>query len=115
MEDVSLDWRTEMSERWWTLVAASLVGMPIVAGGETVPAGPEFQVNTYTTGNQEPYLRSICRADAGDFVIVWDSPQDGSQRGIFARRYDRSAVPQGAEFQVNGYTTGTQRGPSVAC
>jgi hypothetical protein len=37
---------------------------------------------------------------------------DGSS--IQARRYDASGIPQGAQFQVNTYTTSTQRTPQVA-
>src|SRR5206468_3571660 len=35
------------------------------------PLGPEFRVNTYTTGNQ--YQPSVASDSAGDFVVVWKS------------------------------------------
>jgi hypothetical protein len=50
----------------------------------------------------------------GDFVIAWVSsslvgtPQDGDAAGIFGQRYNAAGVAQGAEFQVNTYTTGYQ-------
>jgi hypothetical protein len=80
------------------------------------PLGPEFQVNTYTTG---PQLFPAVASDAlGDFVIVWQSGsyglgQDGDGAGIFGQRYDSAGLPVGTEFQVNTYTTDNQRQPSV--
>jgi len=50
------------------------------------PAGTEFQVNTYTAGNQ--VWPSVAMDANGNFVIAWDSQyQDGDQRGIFMKRY----------------------------
>ncbi len=79
-----------------------------------IPIGPEFQVNTYTTGSQ--YQQSIATDAAGNFVVVWASiGQDGSQGGIFARKYLAAGTPIGSsEFRVNAYTTGSQDAPSVA-
>jgi hypothetical protein len=76
--------------------------------------GPEFQVNTYTTSYQ--YSAAISSDSAGNFVVVWHSyAQDGSDRGIFARKYLASGTPVGSsEFRVNAYTTGAQKFPSVA-
>ena len=76
------------------------------------PVGAEFQVNTYTTGDQT--RPSIATGPFGNFVIAWTSyGQDGDSYGIFAQRYDSTGNPVGAEFQVNTYTTGDQTGPSV--
>jgi len=56
----------------------------------------------------------VVAADAdGDFVVAWEAP-DGSSSGIFAQRFDRDGVAQGAAFQVNTYTTSSQRWPAVA-
>lgn len=78
-----------------------------------VPSGSEFQVNTHTTGHQ---LHPSVAMDAnGDFVVAWESnPQDGSQYGVYAQRYNFAGVPQGGEFQVNTYTSSHQREVSVA-
>jgi len=82
-----------------------------------VAQGGEFQVNTYTTNRQkEP---SIAMDGDGDFVVVWESGdyyggQDGSDYGVYAQRYNAAGVVQGAEFQVNTYTTDGQRIPSIA-
>lgn len=77
-------------------------------------AGPEFQVNTYTT-NWQSYPQ-IGVSATGTFVMVWHSwGQDGSKAGIFARRYDSNgAALDPAEIQVNAYTTGSQEYPAVA-
>jgi hypothetical protein len=81
------------------------------------PLGTEFQVNTYTTGDQSD--PSIATDAAGNFVVVWSSSgyytaQDGSSSGIFAQRFDASGLPDGTEFQVNTYTASAQGNPSVA-
>jgi hypothetical protein len=75
--------------------------------------GPEFRVNTYTTGLQrEP---AVAMDSDGDFVIAWHSNvQDGNSLGIYAQRYDNAGLPLGVEFQVNTYTTGSQSNPAIA-
>jgi hypothetical protein len=47
-------------------------------------------------------------------IVVWQS-SDGSNVGIFGRRYDPAGNAVGsAEFRVNSYTTGLQHRPRVA-
>ncbi len=78
-----------------------------------VAQAEEFRVNTYTTGRQR--FASVAMDSDGHFVITWQSyGQDGDDYGIYAQRYDAAGVAQGAEFQVNTYTTETQRAPSIA-
>jgi hypothetical protein len=74
----------------------------------------EFRVNTFTTGNQND--PSIAMTGSGDFVVVWTSiGQDGSDKGIFARRFTSAGVPIDAqEFPVNTFTTSAQSYPAVA-
>jgi hypothetical protein len=77
-----------------------------------MPAGGEFHVNAFTTGHQ----RTPVVAPTGDgFVIVWasDLADDDPSYSIQAQRFDASGSPLGAQFQVNSYTTGVQRLPSV--
>ena len=51
----------------------------------------------------------------GNFVVAWQSnAQDGDSYGVYAQRYNSAAVAQGAEFQVNTYTTNSQRDPSIS-
>ena len=78
-----------------------------------MPAGSEFQVNTYTPYNQS--YPSISHATNGSFVVVWTSSgQDGSGYAIEGQRYDATGMPAGTEFQVNSYTTGYQNYPNVS-
>ena len=91
---------SQRARRWrWTPTATS--SSPGRAPARTAPAsastpsastprvcaqGGEFQVNTYTTGNQS-YPAVAMDAD-GDFVVAWTEPgQDGSGYGVFARRF----------------------------
>jgi len=82
-------------------------------GASGAAQGPEFRVNTYSSGSQ--YLPSVARAPDGRFVVVWTSDgQDGSSAGVFGQQFGASGAPQGPEFQVNTYTTSQQYRPSVA-
>ncbi|MBC7473643.1 MAG: hypothetical protein H7263_05080, partial [Candidatus Sericytochromatia bacterium] len=78
--------------------------------------GSEFHVNTYTTGDQRN--ASVAMDSAGDFVVAWQSYQEGpgSGDGVYAQRYTSATTltTQGSEFHVNTYTTGDQVTPSVA-
>ena len=51
-----------------------------------VPLGAEFQVNSYTTGDQS--FPAVASDPHGDFVVAWRSAnQDGNSFGIFGQRY----------------------------
>jgi hypothetical protein len=78
-----------------------------------VPLGSGFAVNTTTAGCQQ---RPAVAADrAGNFVVVWDSEgQDGSDRGVFARRFASDGSALGGEILVNQTMAGDQRAPRVA-
>ncbi len=77
------------------------------------PAGTEFQVNTFTAGQQD--YATVASAANGDFVVVWASDQqDGGGFGIFGRRYASSGAPLDSEFQINTYSIGKQSGPALA-
>jgi hypothetical protein len=57
--------------------------------------GGEFQVNTYTRGNQHEPAVAVSR---DGFVVVWQSNgQDRSGAGVFGRRYDWPAKPPAAK------------------
>jgi hypothetical protein len=66
------------------------------------PVGPQFQVNSYTTGGQ---LRPAVAIDSdGDFVAVWQiggTYSSGIDSGIRGQRYNSVGTAQGSEFQVN--------------
>jgi hypothetical protein len=77
-----------------------------------IPLGAEFQVNSYTTGGQ--YFPAVAMDPAGDFVVAWESSQDGDSEGIFARRFSSAGSALAGEFQVNSYTTAFQSRAAVA-
>jgi hypothetical protein len=63
------------------------------------PSGTEFQVSTATFGDQR---RSRVAAQSnGDFVLIWESQQDGSYWGVFGQRFGTAGARIGGEFQVN--------------
>jgi hypothetical protein len=73
----------------------------------------EFQVNTYTSGNQTN--AAVAFDDSGAFVIVWDSAgQDGAANGVFLQRFDSSGLAIAAELQVNTFTVNNQYDAGVA-
>ncbi len=93
-----------------------------VLGALTLPLGAavspqirlgEFQVNGRTLGAQ--YRPRVASDADGDFVVVWHSNgQDGSQLGVFGRRYSSVGAALASEFQVNAATMSSQYMPSVA-
>ncbi|HKC25760.1 MAG TPA: dockerin type I repeat-containing protein, partial [Thermoanaerobaculia bacterium] len=77
------------------------------------PRGPAFQVNTYTSYDQK--YPAVASDQYGDFMVVWESVQeDGSNFGIFGRRFDATGAPFGTDFRVNTYTTQGQYLPTIA-
>jgi len=75
------------------------------------PLDDEFQVNTYTTGNQ--FFPFVAMNGAGYFVITWWGTASQDYSGVYARRYDAGGNPFGGEFLVNTYTDGVQNGPTI--
>jgi hypothetical protein len=93
-----------------------IFGQFLGAAGDAV--GTEFRINTYTTDFQR--FPSVAGNANGEFVVVWESEpqqggvgQDGSDAGIFGQRYAADGSPEGAEFQLNSYTTDRQTLPDV--
>jgi hypothetical protein len=77
-----------------------------------VALGVEFQVNSFTAGNQ--WNPDLDLEQDGDFLIVWQSDnQDGSLVGVFGQRFNSSGAPHGPEFQLNQFFTASQAGPKV--
>jgi hypothetical protein len=79
------------------------------------PIGPEFRVNSSTTGIQSQ-AKVQMNPKQGSFVVVWASFVVGGAAGtdVFAQRYDAVGAPLGSNFVVNTYTTGVQNHPAVA-
>ena len=93
--------------------ALSLMLMAAPSGAQLViTAGLEFHVNTYTTGSQQ--RAAVAIESNGDFVVVWESEQDGSGRGVFGRRYTSEGAGLGGEFRINVRTEDHQWAPKVA-
>jgi hypothetical protein len=96
---------------------AAILGLLAWAGtavAAPVPLSPEFQVNSFTVGDQGYPV--VCRFDSGSFVAAWESYlRDGDSRGIAGQRFDSDGQPVGSEFLVNTFTLGGQQLPDIAC
>jgi hypothetical protein len=102
---------------WWCLrrLVSLAVGVLALTPLDSVAqqrAGPEFVVNSYTTGTQ--YAPRVASQPDGAFMVVWNGAGIGDSFGVFARIYDASGAPLGVELLVNTYTTGWQGGPVTA-
>jgi hypothetical protein len=104
---------------WKSLVIGSDVGHGIAGQrftGDGTKVGPEFQVNSYTTGLQ--FEAAVAPDGSGGFVVVWSSygsaGSDTDAASIQGQRFSSGGVPAGGQFQVNSTTTGTQRYPKVS-
>ena len=105
---------------WITLGALGLAAA-LPARAQT-PVGSQFQVNAYTDNYQ--YGPSVAADADGDFVVAWISLGSFGTDAAFtcfycgysiqAQRYASDGSTQGAQFQVNTYTTSYQLYPSVA-
>ena len=78
------------------------------------PRGPEFQINTYTPGEQ--YGPEVAFDSSGSFQVVWWGPEPDTalNRGVFARRFGPSGEPEGPEFPVPVNRAGDQGTPALA-
>lgn len=78
--------------------------------------GPQFQVNSHTSGFQE--IAEVSMGPGGEFVVTWQSSgstgNDTAGYSVQARRFTDTGTPAGPDFQVNTYTFGDQGYPSVA-
>ena len=93
------------------LVLVALMCVPRGAWPQGTPLGPEFRVNTYTTGSQ--VRPSVASDSSGNFVVVWASEQDPAF-GVIGQRYAASGASLGLEFRVNTYTTSGQGQADIA-
>jgi hypothetical protein len=75
--------------------------------------GAEFQINTYTTGEQ---YGPVVTSDAqGNFAVSWDTVSAGlSSQETMARRFSFNGTARSAEFRVNTYTSSGQGNASIA-
>jgi len=97
------------------LAAISLFAVAIADSGTPLDLGPEFQVNTYTTGQQ--MTPAVAIHEDGAFVVAWGSQflnPESSASGVFLQRFDASGLTVGAELMVNTFTPFYQYAPDVA-
>jgi hypothetical protein len=88
-----------------------LLGRRISSAG--APLAGEFQVNIHSSTLISPSSPSVAGTGDGEFVVAWHVFGDGSNYGIFARRFSSDGAPLTEELQVNRYTVGHQLGASV--
>jgi len=82
-------------------------GWGIFARLYTPAPGPQIQANSWTANSQTKVAAAMDAS--GAFVLAWESTeQDGSDQGIFARRFDASGSPLWGEYQINEHTEYSQ-------
>ena len=78
------------------------------------PVGSQFQVSALTASRT---LNTAVSSDGGDgFVVVWQHSVSSGYpylHSIQGRRFAADGTPRGDQFQVNTYTTESQRVPAV--
>jgi len=75
-------------------------------------AGGEFRVNTTTADYQR--RSTVAATDDGGFIVTWESNgQDGSDFGVYVRKYDSAGSAVTTELRVNTFATNWQRVPQV--
>ena len=93
---------------------SSIQGRRFTSGG--VPLSDDFQINTYSTGNQSGAEIGVW--PDGRFVVVWTSPgskgSDNSGFSVLGQRFAADGAPLGGELQVNTSTPGDQGGADVS-
>ena len=91
----------------------SIQGQRFASDG--TPAGGEFQVNSYTTGDQN--FPQVAMSSNGDFVVVWDSGSTlGNANGqrVQGQRFASDGSTLGVHFEINAFTSGIHTLPSIA-
>ncbi len=80
--------------------------------GSGVPVGDEQRVNLETANSQEEPV--VAPTSNGGFFVTWASfLQDGSEWGIYGRRYDAAGTGQNP-FRINTEVNTVQRDPAIA-
>ena len=89
---------------WYEIFASVMDGSGNIVAGS-------FQVNTVTAGTQ---LMSCTRSNSDTFFLAWTSnSQDGDDKGVFGKIYNRTGTVVANDFQVNSYTAGYQDNPVI--
>ena len=106
--------------RWWWIGLLGGLGWILgpalePAGAQTpLPIGVDFQVNTYTTFQQDE--AAVASFPNGEFLVVWQSEgavADDDGRSIQAQRFAADGSVVGGQFQINTTTTEGQYEPAI--
>ncbi|MEJ2085366.1 MAG: hypothetical protein P8Y44_06775, partial [Acidobacteriota bacterium] len=85
-------------------------------GTAGIPTGLNFQINSYTTDEQQ--LPRVGFREDGEFVVVWQSRGSGGSDNegysIQGQLFDSVGMPVGGEFEVNTFSAGYQSQPRRA-
>jgi len=96
-------YQVSVGDGWLTTDPAAVT----VTFSNCVPLGDEFQVNTYTAGDQD--FPSVTKLSDGKFVVTWQG-LDGDSYGICGQMFYANGTKFLSEFKVNTYTTDMQWG-----
>ena len=93
---------------------ASIQGQRLASDG--APMGGSFQVNAYTTSDQQ--WPAVALRPGGGFIAVWQSQgsvgSDNLGTSIAGRLFGADGLPETAEFQINSLTVDDQEWAAVA-
>ena len=79
---------------------------------DALPVAMEFVANTFTGGDQKDL--ALAPTEDGGFLAAWASKgQDGSDYGVFVRRFAADGTGVYEEFQANTFTDSIQRQPGI--
>jgi hypothetical protein len=81
------------------------LGLLRPAAAQVTPSGGDFIVNSTTEVPASlNRTKALAMNPAGEFVVIWHSPHDGREQGVFGQRFASDGSPAGTEFQVNTFT-----------
>ena len=87
----------------------AIFALAAIARAQAPVFSDEFQVNTYTTGNQYGATAANL-GPSGSFVVTWndETGADGDGYGVRGRMFDVTGSPLGGEFTVTEFGTNDQ-------
>ena len=88
----------------------AIVGQRFSSAGHAL--SDEFVINSFVTGNQTE--ASIATSTNGNFVVTWESLQDGGGLGVYGQLFDNAGQAMGSEFVINTTTADDQESVDVA-
>ena len=92
-----------MRGMWPAAAVTFSIALRAASAAAQAPVGPEFRVNTVTTGSV--YASAVASRTNGDFVIVWSTGDGFNQSRVTGQRFDAGGARLGTEFLVSVYTT----------